>query len=179
MTKQDEFLNLYDDAHDGLARYCHALTGDKDEAKDLINETLLRAYESFHKINDTSVFPRYLIGISRRIYFNHLRRQKFWGVFSSAEAEEIEDQQRSDTSIEVRLLYEALGKLPPKQKEAVILFEISGFSLKEIAELQGSGLSAVKARIARGRNKLSELLRDEEVVLKEKTENYQQQAIIY
>ena len=178
MTKQDDFLNLYEGAHDDLTRYCHALTGNEDDAKDLVNETVLRAFEGFHKIKDRTVFTRYLIGVSRRIYFNHLRRQKFWGAFSAPQAEMIPDNQKTDVSIEVRILYEALGKLPAKQKEAVILFEISGFSLKEIAEIQQSGLSAVKARIARGRNKLSDLLRDREVQLEEKSKSYEQQTII-
>jgi RNA polymerase sigma-70 factor (ECF subfamily) len=64
----------------------------------------------------------------------------------------------------VRLLYEALQKLPEEQREAIILFEISGFSLKEVQQIQGAGLSAVKSRIVRGKKKLARLLNDHETL---------------
>ena len=57
-------------------------------------------------------------------------------------------------------LYAALDKLPAAQKEAVILFEISGFSIKEIAEIQGSTESGVKSRLKRGREALAKLMND-------------------
>ena len=51
-----------------------------------------------------------------------------------------------------------MSLLPEEQKEAVILFEISGFSIKEICEIQQAGESAVKQRLKRGRQKLTEIL---------------------
>jgi RNA polymerase sigma-70 factor (ECF subfamily) len=60
------------------------------------------------------------------------------------------------------VLDRALARLPEKQREAVILFEISGFSLAEIREIQGGSLSGVKSRIVRGRDNLANLLRDRE-----------------
>ena len=55
-------------------------------------------------------------------------------------------------------LYKALEKLPELQREALILFEISGFSIKEIAGIQSSSEDAVKQRLSRGRKELLELL---------------------
>ena len=51
-------------------------------------------------------------------------------------------------------LHQALALLPDAQREAVILFEISGFNLKEVAEIQEASLSAVKQRLKRGRERL-------------------------
>src|SRR5438105_9532823 len=48
----------------------------------------------------------------------------------------------------------ALAGLDPEQREAVVLHEIEGFSVEEIAEMQGVTSSAVKSRLARGREKL-------------------------
>ena len=67
------------------------------------------------------------------------------------------------------LLYTALAQLPEIQREAIVLFEISGFSIAEIAELQGAGISAIKQRLARGRQALLELLSTENVEQKELT----------
>ena len=53
------------------------------------------------------------------------------------------------------MLHKALSYLPELQREALILFEITGYSIKEIMEIQKSGSSAVKQRLARGRKELA------------------------
>jgi DNA-directed RNA polymerase specialized sigma24 family protein len=63
-----------------------------------------------------------------------------------------------DISADVELLYKALAQLPRREREAVVLFEISGFSMKEIREIQGGSLSSVKVRVFRARKRLAELL---------------------
>jgi RNA polymerase sigma-70 factor (ECF subfamily) len=55
----------------------------------------------------------------------------------------------------------ALAALSPDQREAVVLFEIEGFSVIEIAGLQGASPSAVKSRLARGRERLRRFYRRE------------------
>ncbi|MEM9929320.1 MAG: RNA polymerase sigma factor, partial [Bacteroidota bacterium] len=62
--------------------------------------------------------------------------------------------------LDVQILYRALDKLPNRQREAVILYEISGFSMREIAEIQNSSEGAVKMRVSRGRKALKRLLSD-------------------
>ena len=75
--------------------------------------------------------------------------------------------QRSDGQVEpelsadVHFLFAALAQLPEAQREAIILFEISGFSIKEIMEIQRAGESAVKQRLKRGRERLEEILKYE------------------
>jgi RNA polymerase sigma-70 factor (ECF subfamily) len=60
--------------------------------------------------------------------------------------------------MDIHFLYLALQQLPEEQRECIILFEISGFSIKEIAQTQQAGESAVKQRLKRGREKLIEIL---------------------
>ena len=62
---------------------------------------------------------------------------------------------------EADFLYQALARLPELQREAIILFEITGFSIKEIMEIQNSGASAVKQRLARGRKELARIVKNE------------------
>ena len=82
-----------------------------------------------------------------------------FGEYDEAAALQIPDSQPSaEVAMDVQLLYEALDNLPVKQRDAVILFEITGFSLEEIRAMQGGTLSGVKARVARGRRKLAKLL---------------------
>jgi DNA-directed RNA polymerase specialized sigma24 family protein len=60
----------------------------------------------------------------------------------------------------VTLLYNALNLLPVKQRETVMLFEISELSIEEIRNIQGGSISGVKSRLTRGRERLTELLSD-------------------
>ena len=82
----------------------------------------------------------------------------------------IPSDDRADSDTEIFFLHQILAKLPDEQQESIILFEISGFSIKEIAALHGVTESAVKKRLERGRKKLAHLLRNEKVSLIKKEE---------
>ena len=71
-------------------------------------------------------------------------------------------------SLDVKLLYTMLNQLPDDQKECILLFEISGFSLKEIAAIQASSEGAIKQRLKRGREKLKELMEDVSLIKSDK-----------
>lgn len=68
----------------------------------------------------------------------------------------------AQTKADVAILNRALEALPLEQQEAVILFEVTGLPLKEIAAMQGVSLSTVKSRVTRGREKLRMMLTDQE-----------------
>ena len=70
-----------------------------------------------------------------------------------------------ERQLEIEDLYKALGKLPEIQREALILFEISGFSIKEIAVIQEANEDAVKKRLTRGRQELAKLLTEQPVIV--------------
>ncbi|MEM8889446.1 MAG: RNA polymerase sigma factor [Bacteroidota bacterium] len=63
-----------------------------------------------------------------------------------------------ETLLDIEILYKAMDRLPAPQKEVLILFEISGFSIREIAEIQNTTVGAVKTKISRARKKLKEYL---------------------
>lgn len=61
---------------------------------------------------------------------------------------------------DVGFLYDALDKLPAQLREALVLFEVSGLSMAEIAVIQGTNANAVKTRVSRARSSLRQLLAD-------------------
>lgn len=157
--KQSAFMELYEPIHDRFVRFCQVRLHNSEEVHDLVNETLLRAYENFEKLRNKDAFLYYLFGIATRILNSQYRKKKFWGAYDATKNAQIADpcwdpSQKAD----VHLLYKALDELPSRQREALILFEISGFSIKEIQQIQDSKASAVKARLVRGRKKLAEIL---------------------
>jgi RNA polymerase sigma-70 factor (ECF subfamily) len=160
--RQKRFVELLTPYHAQLSRFVHALMQDDESARDLLAETILRAYENFDSLRSEDAFASFIFTIARRQYYRTLRRAKWRGVFDRAVAEQIPDHSLNapDASADHSLLDEALNKLPHKQREAVILFEISGLSLEEIREIQGGSLSGVKSRVVRGREHLSRLLNE-------------------
>jgi RNA polymerase sigma-70 factor (ECF subfamily) len=159
LTKQDQFMLLYRPVHDRLARYVHSMVWNREDARDIIADTVLKAYESFEKIEHTEAFLYFLFGIASRLSKRRGRRIKIWAPYNPEYAENIRDHSAdSARSLEINLLYKALSKLPQAQREAVSLFDISGFSLTEIQKIQGGSLSGVKSRIVRGREALTRIL---------------------
>lgn len=153
-------MNLYRPVHASFERFCKARVYGRMDFKDLMQETIIVAFEKFETLNNPSAFKSFLIGTSIKILANDSRKIKE----SNWNHDKIINQTFSigaSDALEIEDLYKALNNLPELQKEAIILFEINGFSIKEIAEIQESGESAVKQRLARGRTTLAELLMDE------------------
>jgi RNA polymerase sigma-70 factor, ECF subfamily len=142
-----------------LWRFALALTKDEDDAKDLVSETVLAAYERFDSVRDEKAFLSFLFTIATRVHRHKERRARWFGAFDQDTAAKMPSGMQSpEIDAEVALLLQAMKKLPTKQRETVSLFEISGFSLDEIREIQGGSLSGVKSRLKRGREALAELL---------------------
>ncbi|MGB0390583.1 MAG: RNA polymerase sigma factor [Salibacteraceae bacterium] len=164
--KQDKktFLNLYSPIHESFARFCHAKAYKVMEPEDLISDSVLAALESFHKVKNEDAFLSFMFSIANNILNKKRRRAKFIGFFNESHVCELRcPDLDAETKYDIEVLYQFLEKLPLKQKEALILFEISGFSLKEIALIQESSLSSVKQRLKRGREKLADLFKSEEL----------------
>ena len=159
-AKQEEFLTLLaGPVQDRLWRFALAMTRDRDDAEDLMSETILATYERFHTIRDPQAFTSFLFTVATRIERHRKRRAKWFGRIDPEEANEIAGTDNSpEDSMEARLVREAIASLPKKQSEAVTLFEISGFSLEEIRGIQGGTLSGVKSRLRRGRIELAKKL---------------------
>ncbi len=160
-SKEKAFMQLYEPVHDRFERYCKSRVYGEMDFKDLMHDTIIIAYSKFEELKDPSVFLSFLFGVSRRILSNSSRKKSTENWSSNNEVYQVPSlDDQTESKLEVSLLNEALSKLPEDQKETIILFEISGFSIKEIAELHEIGESAVKQRLVRGRKKLSELLTD-------------------
>jgi RNA polymerase sigma-70 factor (ECF subfamily) len=155
-------MHLYEPVHARLSRFVQSIVWNRDDVKDVISETVLIAFEKFDSITDPDKFLYFLFGVATNVVRKKSRRNKFRGLFSAEHAEQIPDEQLADDHLLRKELYEALKKLNEKQREAIVLFEISGFSIKEIAALQHTSESGVKSNLKRGREKLAELLTDKQ-----------------
>ena len=156
-TKQAYFLELYNPNHDRFERFCRArVYGDMDY-RDLINDTLLVAFDKFETLKSKDAFLSFLFSICVRIIGNYHQKKKETRFKKEDAIFSLHDKGTSpNEAADVHFLHVALAQLVEEQREAIILFEIAGFSIKEIVEIQAVSESAVKQRLKRGREKLVE-----------------------
>ncbi|MBL4669797.1 MAG: RNA polymerase sigma factor [Flavobacteriales bacterium] len=156
--QQQKFLTLYEPVHDRFERFCRARVFGNMEYQDLMNDTLLVAFEKLATLKSEKAFLSFIIGISVRILANHHKKKKEEAYPQQQGFDVLDVNSATERDAEIYLLHKALAMLPEQQRECIILFEISGFPIKEIMIIQNISESAVKQRLKRGREKLTEIL---------------------
>jgi RNA polymerase sigma-70 factor (ECF subfamily) len=155
--KKALFMRLYEPVHSRFERFCKARVYGEMDYKDLMHDTVVIAFEKFNPKVEPSTFLFFLFGISIRILSNNKRRaDKRSTHINSLKIADF--THRPEQQEDIAHLYHALNALPEIQKETIILFEIVGYSIKEIAALHSSSENAVKQRLHRGRMELKRIL---------------------
>jgi RNA polymerase sigma-70 factor (ECF subfamily) len=154
----DRYTQLLMPLADNLLRYAYTLTRNRDDAHDITSEAILRGYEQFAQLKNEAAFKAWMFTIVRRVFLQRVEQGKRFVTLDTAAHDRAAHAPAPDASMEAALLYAALDKLSAEQRETVVLFELMGFSLEEIRDVQGGSLSGVKSRLVRGREKLARLL---------------------
>lgn len=156
--RQAQFTQLIEPIHGRLLRFCRAVSSDKETARDLASEAILITWNNFDTLREPEKLRSYLFSVASRLSRRIRDRQRRYISIEESNVESLSGGISPETTTEISLLEEALRKLPEKIREAIILFEVAGFSIEEVAKIQQSGVSAVKMRLARGRKQLKQLL---------------------
>jgi RNA polymerase sigma-70 factor (ECF subfamily) len=142
--------------HYRLLRYLVYLTGRREAAEDLVQETWMRALERAGQYDGRSRFEPWLFAIARNLAIDWLRREGRGALAESGDAPEpaagdaaspFAAAARSEDAVRVAA---ALGGLPAAQREALLLRFQEELSLEEIAAVTGAPVSTVSSRIQRG-----------------------------
>ncbi len=133
--------------------------GKKDDADDLAQDALVKAYLSCAGYQDKGKFRSWLYKIAYNTFLNH--KASLRCTESIDEARTLVSSVSSDSGFEHQDLYLALRTLPPKERSAITLFYLNGYNIKEIAAITEASEDAVKKQLSRGRDKLKEQLKIE------------------
>ena len=146
-----------------LGRLCTALTGSQAEAEELVQETLLAAYDGFPGFRFEGSIRAWLFGIARRICGRHneMRNRR------QARLRLVHDTGRGADAGELAIEREravrarnALAQLKPSEREAVVLRYDAGMSFREVAVACGVDEAAARKRVSRALIRLRESLAD-------------------
>ena len=155
--------SLYDAHVDRVFRVAHRMAGEEDLARDLTQDTFIRAFSRLHQFRGDSAFASWIHRICMSVVLNGLERhQRRRGRETdldgapdptAAPVAGLEPDER-------HRLRKAVDGLPEAQRIVVVLHDLEGFTHREIAEALDVAEGTSKARLARARKKLREELTD-------------------
>ena len=162
MTRED-FITHVEREQEALRSFLFALCcGNKDEADDLAQDTLVKAYLSSAGYQDKGKFRSWLFKIAHNTFLNHRASQKTMESIDDAKISSSllrgDERGAGEGSERFEDLYYALSTLPPKERSAITLYYLTGYSIKEIAQITDTSEDAVKKQLSRGRDKLRSTL---------------------
>ena len=157
-----------------LFNYAFRLTGNREDALDVCQDTFLKAFQQLHRLQDPARFAGWLFTIARNYCLAHFRTrqrraedgegpdpQGLDALQLERSAARLGDLQEMEPA-ELRLLVEgALDRLSFEQREAVVLKVFEGLRFDEIAGIAGCPLSTAKSRVYLGLSRLKTILNEE------------------
>lgn len=155
---------------------CYRFTSNRHESEDLTQDVFLRVYRTLGSYRSAhGGFATWMTSVTRNLLIDHYRRTKRDRLTDSLEdaLPKLEEKQsagrRPDQAALAGELSEqvqqALGKISPDLREAVILRDLQEMEYREIAEVLKVPEGTVKSRLNRGRAELARVLRQQRVVL--------------
>ncbi|TWG98063.1 RNA polymerase sigma-70 factor (ECF subfamily) [Mesorhizobium sp. J18] len=142
-----------------LRAFAVSLTKNSDRADDLVQETLVKAWDKQSSFQPGTNLRAWLFTILRNEFYSQMRKR----------GREVQDSDGSitarlsihpsqDGSLDLDDFRKALELLPEDQREAIVLIGASGFSYEEAAEICGCAVGTIKSRVSRARTRLQEIL---------------------
>ena len=173
---RDAFDELYQKYKRPILNYIYRFIGNRTQAEDLTHEVFIRAYVNISKFKPFGKFSSWLYRIAGNLAKNHLRhtsydrrataitRQTYEGQQELSPVDMLEDKKASPEEVAQSaehkvLVQDAINKLAPNIKEAIILCDIEGFSYEEAAKIMKCRPMTVGSRLWRGRKQLAKLLK--------------------
>ena len=144
-----------------LRSYAYLLFPQKEDAEDLIQETLLRALENRERYNENANFKGWLYTIMHKTFINICKSKKYYLFMSlsdnNVDAEMARAMEFADDEYGFKEVCQVIDELP-EHLRIVVAMRLKGFKYLEIANHTGIPIGLVKSRIFYGKKKLKEML---------------------
>jgi RNA polymerase sigma-70 factor, ECF subfamily len=142
-----------------LVRQLALLTGDLGEAEDVTQEAYARAWLAWPEVRDYASPEAWVRTVARRLAVSRWRRMRNATLAWARHGSPAEPRELDPSHV---ALVAALGRLPHRQRVAVVLHHLADLPVEEVARETGASVSAVKQQLVRGRAALAGLLADDE-----------------
>ncbi|TMD42608.1 MAG: sigma-70 family RNA polymerase sigma factor [Chloroflexi bacterium] len=161
---RDEFERLLSELRPGLHRYCARMTGSAVDGEDIVQEAMIKAFVALPAVGVVDNPEGWVFRIAHNTALDFLRRRARGPVIQHEEALDMVPAPDSfDQSYEVATAsLRTFMRLPALQRSAVILKDVLGHSVEEIASVTGASEPAAKSALQRGRARLRAFAREPE-----------------
>lgn len=142
-----------------LRAFAYSLSGNRDRADDLVQETMLKAWSHIDSFQPGTNLRAWLFTILRNSFLSDVRRRKREIEDAGGKiAGEIPVLPAQQGGADMNDMLKALDLLPPLQREAVVLVGAAGMSYEEAAQIANCAVGTIKSRVNRARVRLAEHL---------------------
>lgn len=141
-----------------LRRYARALVSNREDADDLVQDTLERALSKSALWRSVSDMRAWLFGVMHNLHVDGVRRPKLHTVILDDDTPEIPVAATQGERLAILDLQAALEKLPVEQREIIVLIALEDMSYAEVATTLGIPIGSVMSRLSRGRERLRALM---------------------
>jgi RNA polymerase sigma-70 factor (ECF subfamily) len=141
-----------------LRVYALSLTRDRDNADDLVHDTVIKALGGRNSFIPGTNFSAWVFRIQRNEFISGLRRTRPSVPIDSAVADMLSHPAHQESGLVMREFMSAFAKLSTPQREALLLAVLEGQSYEVIAEHASVSVGTIKSRISRARDTLKRLL---------------------
>ncbi|MBE6800750.1 MAG: RNA polymerase sigma factor [Ruminococcaceae bacterium] len=153
------FSALYSQYATEIYRFALYMTGNKEDAEDAVQESLLSAWKGIHSLKDNSLFKAWLFKIlSNKCKTLLMKRNKMPDTLPVEEYEFLVDYEEEGNLISSAELKEALSALTPPDAQIILLSIIGGFTSYELGVIYNMTPGAVRTRQKRALEKLKVIL---------------------
>jgi RNA polymerase sigma-70 factor, ECF subfamily len=148
----DEFKEQMVALIPSLRAFARGLCRNREQADDLAQEAMMRAWAARDSFTPGTNFRAWMFMIVRNQFYSSIRKNARMTSWDPEAAERILVQEPTqETTIHVKDVDKALDKLPPQQREMLLLVAAAGMSYEDAAVVAGCSLGTVKSRLARAR----------------------------
>jgi RNA polymerase sigma-70 factor (ECF subfamily) len=153
------FRILYERHSEVAARAAARILGDGGQVEDVVQETFIKAHGALDRFDTSRPFAPWVARIARNAAVSRLRKRR--DAIDLAQVRHlrgVDEWERLAARERLAAFRAALARLSPDAREAIMLHDVEGLTLAEIAEAKDTSINTIASRVRRARQKLAELM---------------------
>ena len=158
----EQFVKAYDDLSDAIFRHCYFRIGDRERAKDLMQETFTKSWQYISQGTPVENLKSFLYKVANNLIIDEYRKKKELSLDRLQEQgfdPGFDDRNRTQNKIDAQFVINKINLLDEKYREVVLMRYIDDLAPKEIAKILGESENNISVRIHRGLKQLKEVLK--------------------
>ncbi len=162
----DNIAELFERYHVRLYNFFLKQTFHVDASKDLVQSVFYRIIKYKKSYNEMHQFKTWMYQIARNVMLDYFEKGRQYPKnkddFAYLQEQAVDPELDAEKTAQQKILYNSLAKLPPDQRELIVLSKFQGLKYKDISQMNGSTEAAVKVKVHRALQKLKKIYFEEE-----------------